>query len=304
MTLLATCPFLPCGLLRAALFSLLVGTAVAGAQDAPGLRERHGELQAALASNPFGRPLHLAGTDLAGELRGEVHAEFAQPFATLGPALQGREHWCELLSLHMNVKSCRVPGTPSDDVLDIDIGRKFDQPLSDAYPFVFHYTLVASTEDYLQVQLQAADGPLGTSAYRITLEAVSLDARRSFLHLSYAYDYGTVARAALAAYLTTIGREKLGFTVIARTASGAPIHTGGTLGVIERNTMRYYIAIEAYLGALLAPPSQQRELRLAAWYDGIERYPLQLHELGREEYLDMKRKEWRREQAGAETATR
>ena len=70
--------------------------------------------------------------------------------------------------------------------------------------------------------------------------------------------------------------------------------------MIERNTMRYYLAIEAHLDALSAPAAQRREASLAAWYAGVERYPLQLHELGREEYLDMKRNEMRRQQQAEE----
>jgi len=62
-------------------------------------------------------------------------------------------------------------------------------------------------------------------------------------------------------------------------------------GVVERNAMRYYVAIEAYLGALTTPAPQQLEKRLSDWYAGIERYPLQLHEIERSEYLSMKRSE-------------
>jgi hypothetical protein len=35
------------------------------------------------------------------------------------------------------------------------------------------------------------------------------------------------------------------------------------------------------------------------WYTSIERYPVQLHELERNEYLEMKRKEVQRQQAAA-----
>lgn len=66
---------------------------------------------------------------------------------------------------------------------------------------------------------------------------------------------------------------------------------GGMRGVIERNTMRYYLAVEAYLGALATPMPAQIEKRLNDWYAGVERYPVQLHELGRDEYLDLKRRE-------------
>ena len=60
--------------------------------------------------------------------------------------------------------------------------------------------------------------------------------------------------------------------------------------------MRYYLAIESFLGALSAPPQARLETRLRDWFAAIERYPRQLHELEQGEYLKMKRKEYLRQQ--------
>lgn len=261
------------------------------AQDAESLRLRHQSLREQLASNQFQRPIHLESSDQTGELKGDIYALVEQPFVVVTAALQGMDHWCDMLTLHMNVKSCRVSSPPLQDTLSLDIGRKFDQPLADAYPFEFRYVVRASTSDYLQAGISAATGPLGTSDYHFLLEVTSLDERRSFLHMSYAYSYGFVARMAMNGYLATIGRDKVGFTVTGRADDGEPIFIGSSLGVIERNTMRYYLAIEAYLGALSVPPPKRREQRLRDWYAGIERYPVQLHELSREGYLKMKHAE-------------
>jgi hypothetical protein len=55
--------------------------------------------------------------------------------------------------------------------------------------------------------------------------------------------------------------------------------------------MRYYLAIEAYLESLAAPPGERLDRRLRDWYAAITRYP-QLHEpVGRDEYVEMKRRE-------------
>jgi len=69
--------------------------------------------------------------------------------------------------------------------------------------------------------------------------------------------------------------------------------------VVERNTMRYYLAIESYLGALSAPPQTRLEKRLQDWFAASERYSRQLHEMERGEYLEMKRREYQRQQRGA-----
>ncbi len=282
-------------LLRSALLWLLVGSSQVQANDATSLRERHAALREQLASNQFQRPLYLESSEGAGELKGDIYARVEQPYAVVGPALQGMDHWCDILILHQNVKSCRASTPKAGNTLSLHIGRKYDQPLADTHLVNFLYTVTAFTRDYLQVALYADQGPLGTSRYHIMLEVVELDARHVFLHLSYSYASSMASRAAAQAYLATIGRNKLGFSIVGRKSNGQPLYVGNMRGVIERNTMRYYLAIEAYLGALSAPASERLEKRLNDWHAGVERYPLQLHELERDQYLEMKRREIRRQ---------
>ena len=269
----------------------------AHAQDAASMKVRYTTLREHLGSNQFQRPLYLESSQGSNELRGDIYALIEQPYAIVGPALQNMDHWCDILILHQNVKSCRATFAKAGDTLHLDVGRKFDQPLADAYPFEFLYKVVATKPDYLQVVLSAEEGPLGTSRYRIVLEAVELDAARSFLHVSYAYASGLLARVATQGYLATTGRNKVGFSIVGHKADGQAIYMAGVRGIVERNTMRYYLAIEAYLGALSEPAPVRPEKRLNDWYTGIERYPVQLHELERGEYLDMKHREIQRQQA-------
>ena len=264
-------------------------TPLAQAQDAATLTARHGALREALASNAFGRPLVLESRENAGNLKGDIYARIDQPFSVAGPALQGIEHWCDILILHLNVKRCLVTKAKAGESLGLLIGRKFDQPLADAYAFEFAYSVVTAQPNYLQVLLHSDEGPFGTSGYRIVLEVVALDTGRSFLHMSYAYTYGVAARMAMQGYLATVGRDKVGFSVVGTHANGQPIYIGSTRGVIERNTMRYYLAVEAYLGSLATPSPQQLAKRLNDWHRGVERYPVQLHELDLADYLALKR---------------
>jgi hypothetical protein len=99
------------------------------------------------------------------------------------------------------------------------------------------------------------------------------------------------ARLATKAYLATAGRNKVGFTITGQDADGKPVYINGVRGMIERNAMRYYLAVEAYLASLSAPPAEQQEKRLQAWYAATERCPAQLHEMERDDYLAMKRRE-------------
>jgi len=268
-----------------ALCALLAGAA--HAQDAAALHARFDALQDKLAHNPYGRPLVLQSTQTSDRLEGEVYARVDQPYASVQKALEGTQNWCGILILHLNVKMCHA--LPAG--LDMALGRKYDQPVDDAYKLHFDWKPVADGADYLKTELTSVDGPLGTKDYRIAVEAAPLDATHTMLHMSYAYGFGFTARVAMNAYLSTAGSDKVGFSVSGQDGDGRPTYVGGVRGLVERNTMRYYLAIDDYVAA---PAPAQLEQRLDTWFDATERYPRQLHEMEKPEYLAMKRDEARR----------
>ena len=275
----------------ACIAALSAVTAAAGPVET--LRAKHASLGTQLTTNVFHQPLVLESTQTSGDLQGDVYAVVEHPFNTVEHALQGMNVWCDILILHLNVKQCKGVGSN----LELSVGKKYDQPAADAYQVSFAYQLAAATTDYLRVQLSAKDGPLGTSDYRILLEATPLDSRHSFLHMSYAYASGFAARLAMQGYLATVGSSKVGFSVVGKKSDGSPVYVGNVRGVIERNTMRYYLAIDVYLDSLALPPAQQQEKRLRDWYGATERYRQQLHEMEEADYMAMKRKEIARQQA-------
>jgi hypothetical protein len=75
------------------------------------------------------------------------------------------------------------------------------------------------------------------------------------------------------------------------------VYIGGVRGAVERNVMRYYLAIDAYLASLKAPPGQRVDRAIQTWFSNTERYPRQLREMDRSTYLAMKRGEHDRQQA-------
>ena len=267
------------------------------AQDASSLRERHADLKDRLANNQFQRPLFLESAQTAGNLRGDIFSVVEHPFAAVEQALQSVDHWCDILILHLNVKRCNATRSPGASRLSLSVGKKSDQPAEDAYKLEFAYHVVAATPDYLQVRFNADEGPLGTRNYRIQLQSVPIDARHSFIHMSYSYGYGFAARVAMQAYLATIGRDKVGFSIVNRQPDGRPVYIRNVRGLVERNAMRYYLAIDAYLRTYALPASDQAERRLQDWYASTERYATQLHEMQRGEYVEMKRKEIRRQRS-------
>lgn len=282
-------------MLLAAVLCVATALAYADQNSAGRLRAKYTELRPQLSNNQFQKPLYLDSTEAADTLTGDVYAVVDHPFATAAPALSGAAEWCEIMFLPFNTKACRVSSGEKGNILNVRIGRKHDQPIEQAHQVVFAHRVVAQTAEYLQVRLSADQGPVGTRNYRIMLEAVPVEKDRTFIHLSYSYGYGTMGKMAMQVYLGTTGKDKVGFTVAGGQGDGQPQHIGGMRGVVERNSMRYYLAIEAFLGALSAPPQAQFEKRLRDWFAATERYPRQLREMEQSAYLEMKRREHQRQ---------
>lgn len=247
---------------------VLLFAGAAQAQDATALRARHAALQSQLADNPFGRALHVESNAEGSTHKGEIHAVIDQPYKMVAAGLGRARHWCEILALQVNVKGCDA----TDEAVTAFITRRARDSVEDAHSIEFRFEAPAQRADYLQVALRAASGPVGTRDYEILVEAAPLDAKRTFLHMTYAYRLGTMARLAMDAYLAGPGRDKKGFTV-----------DGGPRGVVERNAMRYYLAVDAFLG------SRELEPRLRRWYGETARYPQLREQVSLEEYLRMKR---------------
>ena len=270
---------------------------------AASLHAKYQLLQDKLHNSQFQKPLHLDSSEKSGTVAGDMYALIDHSFATVSTALHVPTHWCDILILHLNTKYCHVSATSQGTVLNVNIGKKYDQPLDETYRVNFDYQVATKTPNYLQVKLNADKGPISTRNYSIMLEAIPLENGRTFIHLAYSYAYGFAGQVAMQAYFSTIGSDKVGFTVMDKDSEGQPVYIGGMRGLVERNTMRYYLAIEAFLGALSSPPQAQLEKRLLDWFTAIERYPRQLHEMERSEYLEMKRKEYLRQHSESPTAT-
>jgi hypothetical protein len=251
-----------------------------------------------LAQNSFQRPLVLDSSESSQAISGNAYAVINHPFATVNAVFKNPGNWCDVLMLHLNTKHCSANESRSPTVLEVSVGKKHSQEIKDAYALAFAFQVASATPDYLAVQLNADKGPLGTNNYRIRLQAIPIAGGKTFMHLQYAYGYGLAGRMAMQGYLATLGSGKVGFTLLERQNGGAPSPVDGMRGAVERNTMRYYLAIDAYLASLGAPPEEQLEKRLAYWFDATERYPRQLHEIDRTAYLTMKRSEYQRQQAG------
>lgn len=258
------------------------------------LLEKYTALDKQLGKTAFGRPLVLESFEDTGSVNGNAYAVLDAPLSTVSTIFKDPNRWCEVMILHINTKYCRATSENSSSILKVNVGKKTPQPLKDAFALEFALRQMSASPRYLAVQLNAEKGPLGTNNYRIELQAVPLPSGKTFMHLRYAYGYGMAGRLAMQGYLATAGSGKVGFTRI--NGDQKQGYVGGMRGAIERNTMRYYLAIEAYLASLDRPAAQQLDARLEHWFDATEQFPQQLHEIDRSSYLAMKRDEYLRQQ--------
>jgi hypothetical protein len=256
--------------------SLLALASVAAHADAGSLRSRYTELKPQLQHNSYGRPMVIDSAEQGNTLQGDVYAVLDHPYDKVKEALQNPAAWCDIMLLPFNTKGCQASGNH----LTVRIARKPDDPPEKAYSIDFGFTPVAASDNYLDTRLNAAQGPFGTHDYRVNVEAVPLDNGKTFMHMNYGYGFGGMGRFAMNAYMATAGASKVGFT------------TNGVRGAVERNAMRYYLAIDAYLNTMDLPQAQRTDKRINQWFSATERYPRQLHEMDRSTYVTLKRQDY------------
>lgn len=254
------------------------------------LEVKHRVLKEQLSNNDFGVPIVIQANGDDGRMEGNVYGVLEQPFSAVRQALVQAPNWCEITPLHFNIKTCTWQKTNGDYLLTLYSGRKFYEEPGSAYVFNYRYHSQCDDSSYCNVTLTAADGPMDTGDYRFQVEMIPLDGK-TFIHFHYGYEYGFITDMAMFTYLSTLGSGKIGFTVTDRDGNGKPKYIKGVQGVIERNAMRYYLALKAYLDSLSVPEQKQFEYRLQRWYELTDKYRTQLYEMSLEDYLAYKRQE-------------
>ncbi len=252
------------------------------------------ELRPKLETNVYGAPIYVESAEDGERMHGEVYSVVRDPYPRLARALRSPRNWCDLVLLHLNIKACVYERQDTSEWLTLYGGRKFYEPLERSHALRYRFRLEAGRDDYFRATLAADTGPFGSSDYRIEFEAVPLG-DGSFVRFRYGYRQQLLTRLATAGYLATLGSGKVGFTITGQDKEGRPEYVGGVRGIAERNAIRYYLAIQAYLDTSDLPAAERFEARLRRWFELTERYPKQLHELEQSEYLETKRKEYRQQ---------
>ena len=260
----------------------------AAQEGAAALRATYEKLAPGLANSPFGRPMVLTSAETANGLKGEVYGVLDRPLADVAGVLDKTTQWCDMLMVHLNNRGCRA--SDANKTLVLSVVQRYDIPAEQASDLTFQHRVASAAADYFDATLSSGKGPYGTSNYRISLQGIPLENGKSFVHFSYSYDQGAATGAAAKAYLATMGRGKVGFTVVGKNKSGEPALVDGMLGLIERNAMRYFLAVDAYTAA---PDSFEK--RLALWHAETKKYPRQLDDHTEANYLKFKREDLQRQ---------
>lgn len=237
-----------------------------------------------------GSPLQIRSMEKDGLVIAEIEGPIDSPFDRASGSLTRPESWCEFLPLVFNVQSCTSSGGEGGSRMTLGIGRRFSDPPQEAIPLTYLFRVKAREKGRFQVLLSAPEGPFATRDYRIELEASPAADGGTLLRMRSSFRPSLRSKLATRTYLATSGRDKVGFSVLGR-GEGGPVYAGGMKGVIERNAMRYYLALQAHLDTLHLPEKSRFEARLRAWHASTERYPKQLREVDRQTYLDVKRQE-------------
>lgn len=233
--------------------------------------------------------LRVASEEEETRVAAEVEGTLDQPFDAVARLLASPEDWCDVAFLHLNTKACVHGVREGETILRLYSGRKHYQAPEEAFPLDYRFAPGPVAENSFRVTLRAPEGPMGTRDHRIEVEAVRAGDGTE-VRFVCSYRPSVRSRWATALYLATLGRAKVGFSSDGNDERGNPVPVGGLRGVVERNAVRYFLAMEAFLATRGVPEPEGFEVMLGTWFDLAARYP-PLQELSREEYLAAKRRE-------------
>jgi len=236
-------------------------------------------------------PFTISSTEQGNLLAAHVLMKIPVSYADFRKHLSKHRLWCEFLILHLNIKSCITERQQGQYILILFAGRKHYQPPEITYRLEYRFQLIDNRDGYFEVVMDAPKGPLSTTNYRIHVQAIPYQ-NETVMALGLNYTQSFISRAATYSYLNTLGRNKVGFSLDSSTTADAPVYVAGVKGVIERNVMRYFLALVSYLQAEKhVEPDSFRRL-LIDWYQATEQYHRQLYEYEEETYVQAKQKEY------------
>ena len=241
-------------------------------------------LAQSIAEPPIHQPFPIAvQSELDGDLaRVAVSARIPVAFTELQTFYRNDDAWCQGFFANVYVKACYKNGK----LLRIFYDNNDEyQDLGDAFQFDYQVVEQTLNNQHLYISLRADSGPLGSEDYRLSIEAEAQSDSHTVLRLVYQSRYGFIARSALFVYLKTLGRDKIGFS---RDQQAQPV--AGVRGILERNAMRYLLALCAYFSNQNAVKPLANTLK--NWHDYATVFSQELQEIDWSDYQKLKLREY------------
>lgn len=257
------------------------------------LQERYHQIKQGLTTTLPGTAISLASAEQDEALVAEVSSILHHPFEEVAAALAEAANWCQIMPLHFNIKACTYEQDAQGELLNVYSGRKHYQSPDESYHMAYRFERVQRDDGQLQLLLSAAHGPVGTRDYRIVIHAMPVE-EGTLLHINSSYRPSMLSSLLTGGYLATLGHDKVGFSRIDNSSEAELVQ--GIRGVIERNVMRYHLAVDAFLTSPASADESRHEAMLSHWFALNDHYPQQLHEMTQAEYLTIKRREWDNQQ--------
>ena len=245
-----------------------------------------------LSDGAADKPLYVRSDEHEGVFNAEVYGIVDYPVRVLVDALTIPASWCEFTTLHPNIKHCTYE-LQDDSVLFtfyLARSRKPVRSLQHAYELKLKFRVLALSKDYFKVLFEGNEGSMDTRNHRFQLEAIPV-ADSAFVRVKFSYHSQLMSRLATTIYLGTFSPNRIGFSMVGIDNDGQPIYVKGNKGLLERHVVRTYLAVIAFMHTRDVPAEDRFEAQMNRWYDLAERYVLQLHEMERHEYIEVKRQE-------------
>ena len=244
-----------------------------------------------IKKNKIADNLAIQSSYIDDRLTADVYSLIEYPVKKITKLFTDKSNICEFMLLNLNIKTCLNQNRDHQSRLIIYAGRKFYQHPGDAEKLA--YLIIDKTVHgkYVDLLLTSKDGPYNTSDYLIHIRAIAYKAK-TILHIRSAYTTSVMSRLGSSVYLATLGRGKIGFSIKGYSDTHEPVYVDGEDGVIERNAMRYYLAILAMLTPVEKSEKSQFIKRAEYWFDQTQKYKKQLYELSKNEYIAAKQQEY------------
>ncbi len=250
--------------------------------------QRYQELMEGQASNPLHAPVTVESKEQGDAISADAWGVLDAPFERAASIVNSPAAFCDFISVVIFVKACTFAATAAPATVTLYMGRKdYEDPNPDN-ALAFQYSIEAQGGEAVMARLFVARGSLGVKDNRLEFELWRV-AGQTLAHVHASYIASVQSNLAMGTYLMTMGRNKIGFSTVPD-STGKPKPVKGALGIIERNAMRYFLALQSTLATQNVAADQREAARLEHWFDATAKYEL-LFEVPRAEYLDNKKRE-------------